>query len=979
MASVPLGTLLTAISSLAPRVRTPLPSEQTPISGVCYDSRRLKSGDAFVCLRGQARDSHAFAPQALEQGAVLVVGEKDSIGADGPYLQVDDSRKALALLAAAFQHDPSRKLRVVAVTGTNGKTSITFMLDAIFREMRLRSAVLGTLGVGSPGEESDPSNLRTLGFTTPEAPELQEAMAAMVANGVQALAMEVSSHGLELRRTYGTRFEAAIFTNLTPDHLDFHHTMEAYASAKSRLFRATERGPEEMPLVAVVNDADPATPTILEGTSDRVIRFGRSARADVHPRELRLGTRGIEMIVAHEGAETPLHSPLLGDFQVDNLLAAFAAGVALGFEPPAVARALGSLRGIPGRMERIDEGQPFLVVVDYAHTPDALARALESLRPFTRTRVLVVFGCGGERDRAKRPEMGRAAGERADRVFLTDDNPRHEDPTLIRAEVRAGLLAAGAAFVEDGDRSRAIELAFEEAEAGDVVLIAGKGHETHQLRGAEVLPFDDRDVARTRLRELRDKRQGWSSPSYSLEEIARDASGMLVNTTPTAARDARVGYRAISTDTRSVGAGDFFVALRGERFDGHDFLATAAERGVIGALVERSGLPSLPVIQVNDTLAAFQRWGAAHRREWGVAQRRAGGAAPLAALTGSSGKTTTKDLLALLLHRDGPVWATEGNRNNHVGVPWTLLGLAPHHLAAVIELGMNHAGEIAELSRLAAPTVGAITSVGTAHIGHLGSREAILAAKLELIEGLEPDAPLVLPHDPWVLDRLPAQVRARRVITFGFDPEATVRTVGPVEWSLSGTRFTTPLTGLTELSLLGTGALLSALGAIALLVAMGRDPREYAPRLQRARARSLRMEPRRVGETSWLLDCYNASPESTRLALDFHRDVAHRGRRLLVLGELGELGMQSESIHAELGARVGAIDLAIFVGPLARPAYDAATAPRERRWFERTEEVAPWLEPRLEAGDLVCLKGSRRMALERIFGTIAGERPAGGH
>ncbi|MFN8548435.1 MAG: UDP-N-acetylmuramoyl-L-alanyl-D-glutamate--2,6-diaminopimelate ligase [Candidatus Eisenbacteria bacterium] len=968
MASVPLGTLLTAISSLAPRARTSLPPEQTPVTGVCYDSRHLKRGELFVCLRGQTRDSHVFAPEALDRGALLAIGENEAIESQGAYLQVSDSRKAMALLADRLFDHPSLSIRIAAVTGTNGKTSITFMLESIFREARLRAAVLGTLGVGSPGPHADASALRPLGFTTPESSDLQRILAELRDAGVEALAMEVSSHALELRRTYGTRFVVAIFSNLTPDHLDFHHTMDAYAAAKGRLFRAAERGPESIPLIAVVNADDPWGERVVAGSDDQLLRYARRRDAEVRPRTLRLDASGIHLTIAHPGGETSLHSPLLGDFQVDNLLAAFAGGLAFGLDPDVVARGLEKLAGIPGRMERVEVGQPFLVVVDYAHTPDALARALASLKPFTRGRVLVVFGCGGERDRGKRPEMGRAAGLGADRVFLTDDNPRGEDPAVIRAEARRGLEASAVSFVEEGDRRRAIELALAEVEPGDTLLIAGKGHEPYQIRGSETLSFDDRAVARELLQALRVSRRGWESPAFVASEIARATNGATTGDLS----GITVGYRAISTDTRSVKPHDLFVALRGERFDGHEFLEQAARGGAAAALVDRARTDlALPQIVVDDTLQAFTRWAGQHRVSWG--------GKPLIGLTGSSGKTTTKDLVAHLLRRDGPVWATEGNRNNHVGVPWTLLGLDSRHHAAVIEMGMNHSGEIAAHSRLARPTIGVITGVGTAHVGHLGSREAVLRAKFELLEGLAPDAPLVLHHDAWVLDRLPQSARTRRLITFGLEPEADLHPVGPVEWSLTGTRFTTPLAGPIELSLLGTGALLSALGALATLMALGCDLGAYAHRLARAPRQPMRMEPRVLGGISWLLDCYNASPESTRLALDFHREVGHAGRRVVVLGELGELGGESIPIHTELGARVRDVALALFVGQGARVAEAACTRVGEKRWFESAEAAASWLGDRLLPGDLVLLKGSRRSALERIFALIGGQEAEGGH
>ena len=534
-----LGLLLQEIRLLNPRDEPAPRFADLVVTGVAYDHRRVAPGAVFVCLRGQKHDGHEFAVQAAAAGACLVVGERAHLAVPidpVPYVCVDDARAALALLSCAFYRHPSHDLALTGVTGTNGKTSFTHLLHAVHREAGLPSAVLGTLGSGTPpgggtaAFEGTPPHGGTVPFegtaghviagagtdegtdrssqqaiasvpwrcgvhTTPESPDLQAELCRWRDGGIRAGVMEVSSHGLALRRSYGTRFACVVFTNLTEDHLDFHGTMEAYCAAKSLLFRRAERGPQEPPTVAVVNEDDAAAVAILRGSDDRVVRFGRSSTAEVRLLTVEAGPAGIRMSVAHPGGECWIDSPLLGSFQVDNLLAAFAAAVALGIDPGVAARGLGRVRGVPGRMERIDRGQRFGVLVDYAHTPDALHRALEGLRPFTPGRVIVVFGCGGDRDRAKRPLMGEAAARGADLVFLTDDNPRQEDPAAIRAAARAGIEAAGGVCREIGDRAGAIRAALEEARAGDTVLIAGKGHETIQVRGNESLTFDDREVA----------------------------------------------------------------------------------------------------------------------------------------------------------------------------------------------------------------------------------------------------------------------------------------------------------------------------------------------------------------------------------------------------------------------------------------------------------------------------------------------------
>jgi UDP-N-acetylmuramoyl-tripeptide--D-alanyl-D-alanine ligase len=450
-------------------------------------------------------------------------------------------------------------------------------------------------------------------------------------------------------------------------------------------------------------------------------------------------------------------------------------------------------------------------------------------------------------------------------------------------------------------------------------------------------------------------------PDWTLGQVANWTGGRLSDPTRSAEG---FSYGALCLDSRQVHENDVFVALRGENHDAHDYLEQAAERGARAALVDRPLYKQGWVeIVVDDTLRAWQSWAGEHRRCLSQAK--------VIGLTGSSGKTTTKDFLNHLLAGAGSVWSTEGNRNNHVGVPWTLLGLQSTHRFAVIEMGMNHPGEISILTRLAAPDLALITDVGTAHVGYLGSREAILRAKLEILEGMPETSPLVLPHDPWILERLPASVTKHPLRTFGLDSAADWHPAGRIEWSLEGTRFTTPGTGTVRLALLGTGAVLSALAALAACDVLGLDTERLAPRLESLSRRSLRMEPRLIAGVHWLLDCYNASPESTRLALAFLREVPHSGHRILVLGELGELGEQSEEIHQDLGRRAGAIETVLFVGEQARAALAAnrsSAAPSSvAAWAANVDEAAEWLRPRLREGDLVLLKGSRRIGLEKIL------------
>lgn len=469
------------------------------IRGLAYDSRAVEPGFLFAALRGRAHDGHAFIDEAAGRGAVAVLVDRPTAAPPGvAVVRVADTRRALGQVAAALAAHPSRHLTVIGVTGTNGKGATTYLIEAILRAAGHPCGIIGTMGVVIGGEVTPSAR------TTPEAPELQRALTTMVARGQAAVAVEVASHALALERVAGTRFRIGVFTNLTRDHLDFHQSMEAYRAAKARLFAGL---PAEG--WAVLNADDPAAALMRRVTRARVVTYGVRAAADVRGRDIRLRLDGTEFIAETPAGTTPIRLRLAGGFNVWNALAAVAVGLAQGVPLTTIAGALEAMPGVPGRFERVEEGQPFAVIVDYAHTPDGLENVLRSAREVAAGRLIAVFGCGGDRDRPKRPLMGRIAAEWADVVIVTSDNPRSEPPQAIIAEIRPGVEAAAAARAAAGrpvrviyepDRRRAIAAAVGEAGPGDLVLIAGKGHETYQEIAGVRHPFDDREVVRDVLR-----------------------------------------------------------------------------------------------------------------------------------------------------------------------------------------------------------------------------------------------------------------------------------------------------------------------------------------------------------------------------------------------------------------------------------------------------------------------------------------------
>jgi UDP-N-acetylmuramoyl-L-alanyl-D-glutamate--2,6-diaminopimelate ligase len=465
------------------------------LAGITADSRKVGPGWAFVAVPGAKVDGHTFIAQALAQGATVLVVDR---GVDltsvtsGCCLRVPDTRQALAHLAAAFFGHPSRQLRLIGVTGTNGKTTSTYLLEAVLRAHGLTSGVIGTVTYRYGGHEQPADQ------TTPPAEDIQRMLREMVDAGVSDCAMEVSSHALAQHRVWGCQFAAALFTNLTQDHLDYHADMSAYFAAKARLFTIYQPG------VAVLNYDDPVREKLLNETSAPVITYGFSPESDVGVEHLRTDVDGIDLTMRVDRQPVRVHSRLIGRHNVYNILGVLATAKGIGLGIKRTVQGIERLLTVPGRFERVDAGQPFSVLVDYAHTDDALRNVLQAARGITTGRIIVVFGAGGDRDRGKRSRMGRVAAQYADMAVITSDNPRTEAPMAIIRAIEAGFREIGQAsqyrIIEE--RAGAIHEAIGLARAGDVVVIAGKGHETYQLVSDKRFVFDDRQVAAQALQDL---------------------------------------------------------------------------------------------------------------------------------------------------------------------------------------------------------------------------------------------------------------------------------------------------------------------------------------------------------------------------------------------------------------------------------------------------------------------------------------------
>ena len=460
-------------------------SPDTEITHVCVDSRATQKGSLFVAVPGNRCDGGHYARQAVDRGAVCVVCQSE-LPPDLPWVKVRDARLALSQLACRWYGHPSRQLTMLGVTGTNGKTTVTYLLRHILQRTGMKTGLIGTVQ-NIVGEQTLPAQR-----TTPDALQIQQLLSAMTKNGCSHAVMEVSSHALDQHRAEGIDFAVGIFTNLTEDHLDYHGTMGCYCDAKAKLFQMSRMG--------VCNADDPWTERLLAGASCPSVYYGIHTPAEVWAEARFLHSRSVDFTVCTARTRTPVHLGVPGRFSVYNALGAIAACGELGIPPEECAAALATFPGVAGRMEVVPTpGKPYTLLIDYAHTPDALENVLKTVRGFAQNRVIAVFGCGGDREREKRPLMGHIAGKLADLTIITSDNPRTEEPMAIIRDILPGIAGAEDKYIVEPDRRGAIALAMGRAAAGDVIVLCGKGHETYQEIGDKTIPMDEREIVRSLL------------------------------------------------------------------------------------------------------------------------------------------------------------------------------------------------------------------------------------------------------------------------------------------------------------------------------------------------------------------------------------------------------------------------------------------------------------------------------------------------
>ncbi len=1004
------------VQRLGTAVRRPLrkDDEGRPVTALTSDSRRVESGSLFIALRGERVDGHRFLPEVAERGAAAALCCADAVDdrlrallaeRGVAVVEVADTAACCADTAAWFYRDPAAALRLVGITGTNGKTTVTSLTEQLLLAAGTAAGVLGT--VNNRYTVEGKTHTFPAALTTPEPIELHRMLRTMVDAGVEVVVMEVSSHGLSRRRVEGLEYEVAAFTNLSRDHLDYHNSMEDYFAAKSLLFSRYLKEGGTAVIPAQGRWGEQLDRILAAGGLQTVSRHGGSG-AEFALEQYRLHLDHSEFRCRIHRRQFQLTTPLVGSYNLENLLTAWGVAAALGVTDATIAAAVPRLRGAPGRVERVsvDEYWPAqgpVVLVDYAHTPDALEKVLGAVAGLPHRTLCAVFGCGGDRDGGKRPLMGEVAARLADVAIVTDDNPRSEDSAAIVNDILAGMPAAVSPRREsdwldrrgDGergtvviaDRGHAIDRAVRSFGAGDVVVIAGKGHEACQTTPQGKFWFDDR-------RRAEDALLCWTAPL-----VAEATGGRLVGV----ADDSRVrSLGAVTTDSRAANPSGIFVALKGARHDGHDFAAEAVAQGNCCLVVERdlrceaSAAPLFQVV-VADTTRALGDLAAFRRRAIGRLLAATGREQQVIGLTGSCGKTTVKEMIASILRRRWPagelfpestVLKTAGNFNNLIGLPLSLLPLGVTARAVILEMGMNAPGEIDRLAEIADPDISLITNVADAHLEGLGSREGVAAAKAELFARTRTDGVLVVNlDDPHIVARAAGYPHTR--LTFSADPaqKADVR-AREIECGERGCCAFLLERGAercpVQLTVPGEHNVSNALAAAAVCSAAGVGLDEIAAGLADFSAVDKRLQLAITPQGFTLInDCYNANPGSMAAALRVLASFS--GTRVAIIGDMLELGAAAEAAHEEIGrlAATLAVDRLAVIGTFAaaveRGALAAGFEQRRLQLWDSREQALQGLAGLVEGldseQDAVLVKASRGLALEHLTTKLSGAQP----
>ena len=952
------------------------------ITSVTTDSRQVAAGGLFIAVKGFAANGHDYIDQAIQNGAIAVVAQENIHNRDCVIL-VKDTRRSTAAIAAAFYGHPSRDLTLVGITGTNGKTTTSYLLESIFKAAGFSTGVIGTVNIRY--------NDRVLNapITTPDAIVLQKTLHKMKRAGVTHVIMEVSSHGLDLHRVDDCEYDAGIFTNLTQDHLDYHQDMEDYFNCKKRFFTDLLKPGAS---TAIVNIDDAYGKKLNRLLAGDVRTISTQTATGLYAVNIEDSIRGITATLCRADRRFSVHSTLTGRFNLENILCAAGAALTFSVSKTDIQKGIETCHAIPGRLEPVTNTINRHLFVDFAHTPDALDSILTTLKQRAPKRLICVFGCGGDRDRAKRPRMGQVALKHSDISIITSDNPRSENPDQIIDDIVAGLdgfqrlnreeslenpLEKG--YLVEVSRKKALELAVFISKPDDIIVAAGKGHETYQITNTGTIHFDDTEELDSAATTLADH---FSPIAWSRTDLET-----ALGCTPELSQDSPdPTFAGISTDSRAITENQVFLALKGEKFDGHDYIDDLVEKGVRAFVISKAFWASANAEQkerylqhrllffvCGNTLHALGRLGRFQRDRADV---------KVVAITGSSGKTTTRKICEDIFCVKYHTLATQGNLNNEIGVPLTLLKLSKAHEWAIIEMGMNHPGEIARLTQIARPDMAMVLNTAGVHLEGLGNVENVAKAKAEIFQGLQKNSTAILPAADPRRDILETAARQnpdiKRFLFFG-SGNGSHLAADQITANDMGIEFTTPIDGVPDrFSIPSPGRFMVNNCLAAILAAQCADIRvnEIKSGFSSFSPVPGRMVVTQLTDSLTLIDdTYNANPSSTAKALETLKAIGKDRQRIVVLGDMLELGDASDTLHRDIGRKAADSGIShLFVhgdqaGYLVKGAIEVGMSP-ENIFHGEKKIIAQKVWDLCSTATCVLVKGSRGMAMETVIEEI---------
>ena len=956
------------------------------VASVEYDSRKVTEGSLFVCVQGFTVDGHSFVSKAAEQGAsVLVVDsrrescpEEEIKQLAGKHnvsiIEIEDTHKHLADLSSNFYEHPENKTAVFGITGTKGKTTTAFMLREILEKSGRKTGLIGTVCNIIGGEKTHSSH------TTPESKELYEMMDNLVKSGSKDLVMEVSSQALKLDRVRGIRYRTAAFTNLYEDHIapNEHPDMEDYISCKLKIFDSCDAG--------ILNLDCSAAERVIDYCRDKVklLTYSIDGKADFTARNLRPERRGhvtgTVFELDSEYYKGDIFVALPGKFNVYNSLCAICSAYEEGIGIESVKEALAGI-SVPGRMQPIENDFGVNILVDYAHNAAALESALDTLREYTEGRIITVFGCGGNRSVTRRFEMGEVSGNLSDHTIITSDNPRKEKPEDIIKDIVTGISKTEGRYEIEADRTKAIRIAVSMAEEGDTVLIAGKGHEDYQIFENETIHFDDCEKAREAVLE----RERKDHVMFTLEEAKKAMGGKVVSKTGSIVFTTSINVKGVSTDTRTINEGDLFIALKGDNFNGNDFLEKAVKLGACALVTDdENAVPEGAIaIIVDDTVRALGLLANHYRFKLGC---------KVIAVTGSVGKTSTRTMITEVLKTGLKVHSTEKNNNNEIGMSKTILSAPEDSEVIVVEMGMRGLGQISYLTNIARPDIAIITNIGYSHIEILENKDNIMKAKMEICEGLTDGGIVAVNSD----DRKLFDYCVKELTINNFIAGIQVNSEDdlPCPLIVSATDVKETETGMSfgvklkrmgqdsefsiplSIGMYGEPAIRNALFAIfcAYMTGITRTA-ENQRKIADAICNRSAMDGRgAITETKRYLvmnDAYNASPESMENAFLNFSKKAKGHRKVLALGGMLELGKFAPGLHELTGKSCASYDFdRVFItGENADDFIKGAHMINMKLEIVKckdTEDVKRRLEDYVRDGDALLFKASHSFGFEIV-------------